>query len=190
MILVNAALLLALAAGCQSGYDMRDQPRYKPLAASSFFSDSSSARPLVPGVIDRSFQPGMESFSTGVSGDSALTRFPIPVTPELVRRGQERYDIYCAPCHGLDGYGHGMVVARGFTAPPSFHTDSLRAVPAGRIFQVMTYGLGRMPSYQAQVEPNDRWAITAYVRALQLSQHAAVETLPPEERRRVEGATP
>lgn len=186
LLVLPAALLLA--AGCQSGYDMRDQPSYRTYSASTLFSDSTSARPLVPGVVDRSRNADAESFYTGSEAGTLLARIPLPVTPALIQRGHERYDIYCSPCHGLDGYGHGMVVARGFTPPPSFHSDSLRAIPVGMIYQVISYGLGRMPSYRAQIEPADRWAVAAYVRVLQLSQHAPVGELPPELRGRIEGA--
>jgi mono/diheme cytochrome c family protein len=186
-----APLALLLLAGCQSGYDMRDQPRYKAYQSSALFPDSTSARPLPAGVIHRGESPDPDPVETGRDASGAyLQDIPFPVTSQLLARGRERFGIFCSPCHGLDAMGEGMVVARGFTPPPSLHTDSLRALPVGFLFEVMSLGFGRMPSYGVQVRPADRWAIAAYLRVLQLSRHMPVADLPPEARRKLEGGAP
>jgi len=123
---------------------------------------------------------------TGLVGGKPAAAFPFPMTRDLLERGRERYDIFCAPCHGAAGHGRGMVVRRGFKPPPSFHDDRLREARPGHFVDVITRGFGAMPDYAAQLPPPDRWAVTAYVRALQLSQGAKVEDLPPEDRRRIE----
>jgi mono/diheme cytochrome c family protein len=184
----SAALLLAaccflLLAGCQQ--QMADQPRYKPLARSTFFGDERSARPLVPGTVARGHLNADEAFFTGKSGGKLVDTLPFPISPEVLARGQERFDIFCAPCHGRTGNGDGMVVRRGFRPPPSYHTDRLRQAPVGHFFDVMTKGFGAMPDYVAQVPPRDRWAIVAYIRALQLSQNATLADVPPAERKRL-----
>jgi mono/diheme cytochrome c family protein len=160
-----ALLALVLSAGCHS--DMYDQQRGKPLAASRFYEDGQAARPLVEG----------ELLQTGKVDGRLSDTFPFPVTAELLRRGRERYDIYCTPCHGLLGDGKGMIVRRGFPAPPSFHSDTLRGKPAGHYVDVVTNGIGKMFSYADRVSPHDRWAIVAYIRALQLSQNAPARHL-------------
>jgi hypothetical protein len=142
-------------------------------------------------------QGGGEQGGTGEQGGAAqggggratpVDTFPYPITREILERGQERYNIFCAPCHALTGNGDGMIVARGFSPPPSFHTDRLRDAPVGHFYDVITNGYGRMYSYAARVYPTDRWAIVAYIRALQLSQNATIEDVPPEERQGLEGA--
>jgi mono/diheme cytochrome c family protein len=173
-----AILLLALA-GC---YDMRDQPRYNPLDPSEFFLDGRSARSLVPGTVPRGQMAEEDYFFTGQDAEGQyVDDFPFELTREVLDRGQERYDIFCSPCHGLDGYGQGMIVQRGFSPPPSFHSERLRQAPAGYYFDVITNGFGRMYPYAYQVPVDDRWAIIAYVRALQLSQFATEQDVPPEE---------
>lgn len=181
--LLLAALALLSAACAQR---MASQPRYDPLEPSAFFADGQSARPLVADTVARGQLQSDELLFTGRQNGNLATEFPFPVTRDLLERGQERYNVFCAPCHGLAGNGDGLVVRRGFTPPPSLHSDRLRQVPPGYIFAIITAGFGAMPSYADQVPPRDRWAIIAYVRALQLSQNAPVDELPPEIRRQLE----
>jgi mono/diheme cytochrome c family protein len=180
-------LVLPLAA-CEN---MQDQPRYDPLEASAFFPDGRSARPLVPGTVPRGALAEEPAFYSGVDeDDSLLNENPLPITLELLERGRERYDIYCSPCHGIDGYGEGMIVVRGFPPPQSFHIDRLRQAPDGYYFFVISNGFGRMFSYDYRIKPHDRWAIVAYIRALQLSQFAEEQDVPPDARPELEGNTP
>jgi mono/diheme cytochrome c family protein len=173
----GAALAIMLLAGCRQ--KMADQPRYDPLQESAFYADLLSARPLPDGVIARDFVEKDELLDLGLAGDRPADRIPYPITIELLRRGRERYDIYCTPCHDFIGTGNGMAVQRGFrTRPPSFHTDELRAAPPGRFFEAITNGFGAMPPYAGQVAPQDRWAVIAYIRALQLSQWASPDDIP------------
>jgi hypothetical protein len=187
------SLAVALCAGCRS--EMYNQARYKPLAASAFFEDGTSARPLVAGTVARREGRGSaaewsEPFLSGKSGGKLAESFPFAVDRAVLERGQERYRIFCTPCHGELGDGRGIVVQRGFTAPPSYHSDELRKQPPGHFFDVMTRGFGAMSSYAARVPARDRWSIAAYIRALQLSQHARVAELPAEDRRQLEEARP
>jgi mono/diheme cytochrome c family protein len=185
------ALALALPAaaaalwGVSCRQDMHDQPRYKPMAESAFFGDQRSARPLVEGTVARGHLDADVHASAGKQEGALATAFPAPVTSQVLSRGRERFQIFCAPCHGLAGYADGMVVKRGLRRPPSFHIDRLRNQPPGYLFDVVTRGFGAMPDYAAQIPPADRWAIVAYVRALQLSQNARIEDVPPEERDRL-----
>jgi mono/diheme cytochrome c family protein len=174
--LIAAALSVMAIAGCRQ--DMHNQPKYRPLRSSDFFSNGSSARPLIEGTIARGTLQTDAAFFTGKNGAMFVTELPFPVTKDVLDRGQERFNIYCTPCHDATGSGNGMVVQRGFPKPPSFHIDRLRAVEAGYFFDVITTGFGRMPDYRAQVTPRDRWNIVAYIRALQLSQHAAPADVP------------
>jgi mono/diheme cytochrome c family protein len=161
---------------------MHDQPKYIPLRESTFFADSRSARPLVEGTVARGQLHDDELAYTGkVNGRDAAV-FPAAVTPATMARGRERFDIYCSPCHGRTGQGDGMVVQRGYRRPPSFHQDRLRDAPVGHFFDVITNGFGAMPDYASQVRVGDRWAIIAYVRALQLSEHATLADVPVPER--------
>jgi mono/diheme cytochrome c family protein len=179
--LFTALLLVVFAASCRQ--DMQDQPKYKPLAPSRFFSDGKSARQLVEGTMP--YSP--EGKATPPMADlSKMTTLPFALTPQVMDRGQERFNIYCSPCHGRLGYGAGMVVQRGFLAPPSFHIDRLRQAPLGHFYDVMTHGFGAMPSYADKVAPEDRWAVAAYLRALQLSQRATINDAPPEERAKIQ----
>ncbi len=179
----SLALVVCLGgalAGCRQ--DMHDQPRYRPLSASNFFADGRASRPLVAGTVPRGQLRADTLLYTGrVNGEDA-TVFPFPVTADVMARGRERFDIFCSPCHGRTGRGDGMVVRRGFRPPPTFHSDRLRAVAIGHFFDVMTNGFGAMPSYASQVPARDRWAIAAYVRALQLSEHATLADVPDEGR--------
>jgi hypothetical protein len=176
--------LMCLATiGCNQKMD--DGPRYKPLAASDFFPDGQSARPRVRGTIFHG-EADLGGMSEGrAPGGELAMAFPVPVTRNLLARGQERFDIFCAPCHGRLGNGDGMVVQRGFQAPPSYHTDRLRQAPVGHFVDVIANGFGAMSSYGTRVPPADRWAITAYIRALQHSQHTAIADVPADERQRL-----
>jgi mono/diheme cytochrome c family protein len=171
LALAPLAVCLALVAGCRQ--DMHNQPKYRPLRASEFFKDGSSARPLVDGTVARGTLQEDEAFFTGKVATVLVKELPFPVDQAVLDRGQQRYNIYCAPCHDGTGSGNGMVVQRGYRKPPSFHEERLRAVEAGHYFDVMTNGFGAMPDYKAQIAPRDRWAITAYIRALQLTPGAS-----------------
>jgi cytochrome c5 len=173
-------LLLTCAAACRQ--EMYDQPRYKPLGKSDFFTDNRQARPLVEGTVARGTLREDSRLYTGKSGNALLTVYPLPVTRARLERGRERYEIYCAPCHDRTGAGNGMVVQRGYRPPPSLHIDRLRQVAVGHFYDVITNGFGAMPDYAVQITPEDRWAIVAYVRALQLSQAAPIADVPPEHR--------
>ncbi|MEX0716376.1 MAG: cytochrome c [Planctomycetaceae bacterium] len=164
---------------------MADQPRVDPLERSAFFADGLSARQPIAGTIPRGRLVTDDAFATGRRNGELVTEFPVTVNRELLERGRQRFDIFCAACHDRTGYGQGMVVRRGFPAPPSYHIDRLRDAPPGHFFDVMTNGFGRMPSYASQVPVADRWAIAAYIRALQLSQHAEVSELSDEERKKL-----
>ena len=182
-------LALLFLAGCD---DMKDQPKYEPLEENPFFPDRRSARPLPTGVVPVSVQ-GVEESADYPSRDEngeLLDSFPFPVTEEVLQRGREGYNDFCSPCHGLDGYGQGMIVQRGFSPPPSLHDERLRQAPAGYFYEVITNGFGRMYSYDSRIQPSDRWAIVAYIRALQLSQHAAAQDVPQEELQNLQGANP
>jgi hypothetical protein len=174
---------------------MYDQPRYKPYAASEFFDDGTSARPLVAGTVPRRDprergKASAELFETGKTAGTLAETLPFPLDRSVLERGQDRFRIFCTPCHGELGNGQGMIVRRGFNPPPSFHKDELRKAPVGHFFDVMTRGFGTMYSYAARIPPRDRWAITAYVRALQLSQNAHAGDLPAEDRSKLEGTGP
>ncbi|MGI8654912.1 MAG: c-type cytochrome [Pyrinomonadaceae bacterium] len=172
-------MLLMLATACAQ--QMSRQPKYKPLEPSAFFENNTSARPVVPGTVARNVDK--ENAPTIVkNGDAYTNAFPFPLTRELLERGRERYEINCAVCHGLVGAGDGMIVQRGFSPPPSFHRDDVRAQPVGFYFDVITNGYGAMGRYGYQITARDRWAIIAYIRALQLSQHATLDDAPPEQR--------
>ena len=177
----SVALLSVVAmGGCRQ--DMHDQPRYKPLAGSEFFADGRAARPLPEGTVARGQLQEDEHLYAGKVGGALAERLPLPVDMALLERGRERYAIFCSPCHGLSGRGDGMIVRRGYRPPNSFHIDRLRNERDGYYFDVMTRGFGAMPDYAAQVPVRDRWAVVAYIRALQLSQHATLAEVPPEKR--------
>lgn len=191
-LLLTAYCLLTI--GCGVRFDMQDQPRYKAYKKSDFFADGRASRDQVEGTVARGQLRENKAFYTGkidnpdasapvqsttdASGNTLVTtfpnsidEFPVPVTKELVERGRERYNIYCIVCHGPVGNGDGMVVRRGFPQPPTYHDDRLRNAPVGHFFDVITNGWGKMSSYAYQVQPADRWAIVAYIRALQVSQN-------------------
>ena len=177
---IAAATLLASAClgsmGCRQ--DMHDQPRYKTLGYSKFFLDGRESRPFPPNTVARGELNEDVAFYQGKAGGADIDYFPIPVTAELIQRGHVRFDIYCSPCHGRVGNGLGMIVRRGLKQPPSYHIDRLRTAPVGHFYDVITNGYGAMLNYAAQIQPRDRWAIVAYIRALQYSQNATVADLP------------
>jgi mono/diheme cytochrome c family protein len=201
--------LLALLTSCRQ--DMHDQPAYRPLTRSTFFNDARSARPVVEGTIargqlrtDRAYytgrtgqaptqtiapapQPPRGGTSTGDVFASSfpldlVKEFPYPVTRQMVERGRERFEMFCIPCHGYAGYGNGIIVQRGLNPPPSYHIDRLRQAPVGHFFDVMTNGYGAMYSYAQRISVDDRWAIAAYIRALQASQSGTVNDVPADQR--------
>jgi mono/diheme cytochrome c family protein len=186
--LLLAASCLLVVIGCRQ--QMADQPSYRPLQKSSFFGDERSARPLIPGTVAQGQLKADEPFSTGKSGGELITALPVPLTKELLVRGRERFNIFCSPCHDRTGGGNGMIAQRGYRHPPSYHIDRLRQAPIGHFFDVITNGFGAMSDYAAQIPPADRWAIAAYIRALQLSQNATLADVPPEARPQIEGKQP
>lgn len=176
-----------IAAGCN--WEMRNDSRLKPLEGSPVFADGRSSRPLVPGVVaqhDKAILPS--ALTTGMGDDGEpVAEIPIKVTAEVLERGRNRFNIYCSVCHGEDGYGNGPIVRRGFPQPPSYHIDRLRRAPVGHMFDVISNGYGVMYSYNDRIpKVEDRWAIVAYVRALQLSQHANVSELPAETQSKIQ----
>jgi mono/diheme cytochrome c family protein len=168
------------ATGCRQ--DMHDQPKFKPLAENPFFEDRRSARPRVPGTVARGHLAEDDALHTGKVEGRPIDRLPVPLTAALVQRGRERFEAFCAPCHGRTGLGDGLVTQRGFKKPDSFHIDRLRGMPTGYYFDVMTNGFGAMSDYAAQIPVGDRWAVVAYVRALQLSQNAGLDDVAADRR--------
>ena len=167
--------------------DMHDQPKYKPFAKSSFWPDQRSARPVVEGTVARGKLKTDIRLWKGRNADgSFITVLPVPVSKALLERGQQRYNIYCTPCHGRAGDGEGMVVQRGFKHPPTYHSDKLRQQPIGYVYDVVTNGFGAMASYSSRIPMEDRWAIAAYVRVLQFSQNATINDVPGADRGRVQ----
>lgn len=171
---------MLLLTGCRQ--DMQDQPKFIPLRPSGFFADGRSERPLVEGTVARGHLNADPALYTGKNGDQYVTTLPLPVTGDLLERGEQRYNIYCAPCHDRLGTGNGMVVRRGFRQPPSYHIDRLRQAPVGYIFDVISNGFGAMPDYAAQIPVTDRWAIVAWERVLQVSQYASLNDVPTDKR--------
>ena len=176
--------------------DMQDQPKYLAYRGSETFTDSLSSRMLVEGTVARGYLRDDDAFYTGKNAGMAVAastdtskksvgnevnEFPFPITREIIDRGQERYNIYCSPCHGVIGDGRGMIVNRGFRQPPSYHQDRLRMATIGHFYDVITNGFGVMPDYAMQVPPHERWAIIAYIRALQYSQNAKLADVPPDQ---------
>ena len=162
---------LTLVAGCRQ--DMHNQPRYEALEASALFADGSSARQPVEGTVARGTLNADEALFTGKVAGQTVKEMPFAITAADLDRGQERFDIYCTPCHDTSGNGRGMVVQRGYRQPPSLHIDRLKQADPGHIFDVVTNGFGAMPDYKAQIDARDRWRIVAYVKALQMSAGAA-----------------
>jgi len=206
-----ASLLMVAAMGCRQ--EMADQPKYLPLEQSDLFADKQASRPLEPGTVARGYLQADDEFFTGAKHaeiqpawvgalvgagnlmnavalaaptEEPIAEFPFPVTETVMKRGQERFNIYCAVCHDRVGTGHGRIVQRGYIRPPSYHTDRLRKAPVGHFFQVITRGYGAMPDYAQQIPARDRWAIIAYNRALQESQNTELKEIPDEEQRRLQ----
>jgi len=179
LMMLTSVAIFAIA-GCRQ--QMADQPHQRPLEPSNFFDDGMASRPVEPGTVARA---GKEQngprFHSKVYGKLVDT-FPFEVTMEVLARGQERYEIFCSPCHDRLGTGQGMIVRRGFTPARSFHDPRLRDAPAGHFFEVITQGFGQMPSYANQLSEQDRWAVIAYIRALQFSRNVRLDQLPPEDR--------
>ena len=182
--LLAAAALAATASGCRR--DMQDQPRYQPLQASRFFADGRASRQVPADTVARNQLHDTDPVHTGEMNGAFLTTLPVPVNRELLERGQDRFNIYCSPCHGRVGDGNGMVTRRGVKWPANLHSARLRQAPPGYLFQVITHGYGAMLSYQNQIEVPDRWAIVAYIRALQLSRNATIEDVPQAARTQLE----
>lgn len=179
-----AVVALIALAGCA---DMKDQSRYEPLEQSAFFADGRSARPLVEGTVPRGFLREDDAVYRGLGPDGKfVARIPLPVDSAMLQRGQDRYEIFCAPCHAKVGDGSGMIVQRGYKQAASYHTDRLRAIEDGYIFDVITNGFNQMQGYASQVKPADRWAIVAYIRALQLSRMGEFSELGAEARTALE----
>jgi mono/diheme cytochrome c family protein len=191
-LLLTAVCLLTF--GCGVRFDMQDQPRYKAYKKSDFFADNRSSRDMPEGTVPRGYLKANKAFYTGkidnpnpnaqvetttnAQGNTIVTsfpndidEFPVPVTKELIDRGESRFNIYCIVCHGPTGNGDGMIVRRGFSPPPTYHDDRLRNAPVGHFFDVMTNGWGKMNSYADKLQPADRWAVVAYIRTLQASQN-------------------
>lgn len=182
---LGLALVVAVSASaCRQ--DMHDAAKYEPLEVSTFFKDQRTSRPLEAGTIARGLLKEDKLLHTGRDGDALSETFPFPVTSGVLERGRERYNIYCSPCHAQTGEGNGMIVQRGYKQPPSFHEERLRAMAPGYFFQVMTNGFVTMPSYALQVGAEDRWAIAAYIKALQLSRHASAADLSADDKTRLE----
>ena len=183
-----ACLALALMAvvsvsGCR--LDMHLQPKYLPYAPTQFFHDGRSERQPVEGTVARGQLRLDELLYTGRENGLESNQFPFPITRFDLARGREQYNVFCSPCHDYAGNGDGMIVQRGFPHPPSYHIDRLRNAPVGHFFGVMTNGFGEMYSYGSRIDPADRWRIAAYIRALQLSQHATIQDVPPAERQKL-----
>jgi len=181
----NAPALLVVICAAALGacrQDMHDAPRYEPLEATTFFTNGSGSRTLVANTVARGQINEDRHLYEGVVDGLPAETFPMPVTAAVMARGRERFDVFCSPCHGRTGVGNGMIVQRGFRQPPSFHTDRLRNAPVGYFFDVMTHGFGAMQDYAAQVPVADRWAIAAYIRALQTAREATVNDVPADRR--------
>lgn len=187
MAIASFALGGIFLPGCR--LDMHIQPKYLPYDPSNFFDDGRSERQPVPGTVARGHLRLDELLYTGKENGVLANRFPFPITRADLERGRERFNIYCTPCHDYTGSGRGMIVQRGFPPPPSYHIDRLRNAPAGHFFDVMTNGFGSMYSYASRVSPEDRWRIVAYIRALQLAQHASLSDVPESERNSLSGST-
>ena len=192
-----AAVLGAALVGCARGRkseeppihlnpNMDDQPKYKAQAESEFFEDGATMRMPVPGTVARGELRDDDVFYKGKNPDGSFVKeAPVEADLKFIKRGRERYDIYCAPCHSRVGDGRGIMITRGYIPPPTFHSDRIRQMPDGQIFDVITHGVRNMPSYAHQVPPADRWAIVKYLRALQRSQNASKDDIPVELRESV-----
>lgn len=178
---------LVMCTGCRR--DMQQQPKYTPVEKSLFYSDGRSARPIPPGTISLEQVDEDPAMTTGSSGGKFLHTIPVPVTAELLTRGRERYDIFCSPCHAYTGDGNGAIARRGFKFPANLNGQDIRNAPPGYLYQVIVNGFGAMADYSYQIKSvRDRWAIVAYIRALELSRNATLNDVPPPERARLERA--
>jgi mono/diheme cytochrome c family protein len=173
----GAMAATVVLAGCRQ--DMHDQPKFIPLRGTTLFDDGRSARPQVANTVARNQLRQASYFYTGLVDGKEGDGLPFPLTAEVMKRGQERFNVYCTPCHSRVGNGEGMIVQRGYAKAGDFHSDRLRSAPLGHFFHVITNGYGAMPDYASQVAPADRWAIVAYIRALQLSQNATQADVTP-----------
>jgi mono/diheme cytochrome c family protein len=191
--MVPGLLVLLAVSSCRQ--DMHDAPRYDPLEASTFLPNGSSAQPLVPGTVSRTAAAGSplnedELLHTGKVNGQLADMFPFAITRADLDRGEERFNIYCSPCHGRTGEGNGMVVQRGYRQAANYHIDRLRKMPVGYFYDVMTNGFGAMPDYRSQIPVDDRWRIAAYVRALQFSHAAAEQDVPADELKKLKSGLP
>lgn len=187
-LLIGWAACALLAAGCDwGGWALRRQPGYRGFDPTRAFADGAVARREPPGTASRTNGPVTDSGQLPAAEPELRDEEPVAVDEQLLRRGQDLYQVFCSPCHGLTGAGDGPVARRGFPAPPTYHQERLRQASDSYLLQVIREGLGKMPAYRSKVGPADRRAIVAYLRALQLSQHAPLEALPAEDRRLFEG---
>ena len=182
--LIPISAMILLQAGCRQ--DMHDQPKYKPLAVSKFFADGRAARPIPENTVARGELNDYDSFHTGASNGDFMDTIPLQITEAVLRRGQERFDIFCSPCHGRLGDGNGMIAQRGFKAPANLQSDRVREASPGYIFQVISNGYGAMPDHRDQIPVEDRWAIVAYIRALELSRRSTLADVPTQFRAQLE----
>lgn len=175
-IALGALACAGLLAGCRQ--DMHDEPKFFPQRGTDFYADGRSVRPQVANTVARNQLHADTYFYTGFINGKEGDAMPFPVTMKVLERGQERYNLYCTPCHSRVGNGMGMIVDRGYAHASDYHTARLEAAPLGHFFNVMSNGYGSMPDYSAQIAPVDRWAIVAYIKALQLSQKATQADVP------------
>jgi mono/diheme cytochrome c family protein len=185
-IRLPALVALVAVAGIACRQDMHDQPKYEPFEGSEFFRDGKAMRSFVDGTVARETLREDTPYYTGKSGNDFVAEIPVTVTADLLERGRTEFEVFCSPCHGRTGMGDGMIVQRGFKRPSSYHVDRLRQMPIGYYFDVISRGYGAMSDYASQVPVEDRWAIAAYIRALQLSQYAPAMEVPAERRGELE----
>lgn len=181
---LSIALVLSVCAGCR--HDMFDQPKYRPLAASAFYIDGRSARPVPPNTIPFDGTDQGEAVENGTTNGVFDATIPVTMNEALLQRGRDRFDIYCTPCHGYTGDGHGMVAKRGFKQPADLHSDRIRNAPPGYLYDVIAHGYGAMPDYGDELSVQDRWAVVAYIRALELSRRATVQDVPADQQQKLE----
>jgi len=187
------ALLVAGVAGATAcRQDMHDTPRFEPLEKSDFYDDHRSERPIIEDTVPRGWLMADDAFATGKVNGQLVAELlaAVPLSLDLLKRGEGRFNIYCSPCHGRTGEGNGIVVQRGYKQPPSYFDSRLRAQPIGYFYDVISHGFGAMPDYAAQIQPQDRWAVAAYIRALQVSRHANVADVPAADRPQLDAPAP
>jgi mono/diheme cytochrome c family protein len=194
--------LLVVLAGCRGQAssdppihvfgDMDWQPKFQPEEGNRLFADGRSMRPLVQGTVHQGALDESDAYRTGKDGETFLAMAPVTVDETVVRRGQDRFNIYCAPCHDQAGSGQGMVVKRGYPPPIDLASERARGLPDGEIFHVISNGVRNMPSYRKQIPARDRWAIVTWVRVLQRSQHGRIDDVPETQRGNIakESGTP